>query len=190
MAVCVVVDVRPVTNLSVEDKRQRNVDNQRKWRANNKDKVKAQKRRYYERTYVKKLRDKPYTSEKEHARLRKRLDTLLITDSYLRENVARRMGIAVSEVPDELLALCRPLLQLKRKIKDMRKMDNWISLEDRMPAHQQFFLAVGTSGQMMVLRCDLHQNGDHLIDYVFMHPDLTHQVKGVTHWMPLPEPPK
>lgn len=67
---------------------------------------------------------------------------------------------------------------------------NWISVKDRVPEHNQFFLGTGTSGQMEVLRCDLHQNGEKVFDYVFMTPSLKHQVKGITHWMPLPEPPK
>jgi len=62
--------------------------------------------------------------------------------------------------------------------------NEWISVKDRLPEHNQFVLCVGTSKNMAVLRCDLDMN-----NYVFMFPDLKHQVKGVTHWMPLPEPP-
>lgn len=65
----------------------------------------------------------------------------------------------------------------------------WISVNDKLPEHNQFFLGVSKSGNMTVLRCDLHINNKP-IDYVFMSPDLTHQVKDITHWMPLPELPK
>jgi hypothetical protein len=104
-------------SLTDEEKRIRNVENQRRWRKQNPEKIKAHKRRYHERTYVKKLTDKPYDNEKEHRRLRKRLDALFIVDGYLKENIARRMKINVSEVPDEILEACRALLQLKREIR-------------------------------------------------------------------------
>lgn len=60
----------------------------------------------------------------------------------------------------------------------------WIKVSDRLPEHGQFVLCIGTSGVMEVLRCDLGLN-----NYVFMNQNLTHQVTGITHWQPLPEPP-
>lgn len=106
--------------LTDEEKRQRNVQNQRNWRARNPEKVKAQKKRYHARTYVKKLGNKPYKDEKEHARIRKRLDAMFIVDGYLKENIARRMKIKVSEVPNEILELCKTLLQIKRVIRNKK----------------------------------------------------------------------
>lgn len=64
-------------------------------------------------------------------------------------------------------------------------MSKWISVKDRLPQHNEFVLCVGTSGIMEVLRCDLGLN-----NYVFMNLNLSHQVIGITHWMPLPAPPK
>lgn len=103
--------------LTDEEKRLRNVENQRRWRKLNPEKVKAQKRRYHERTYVKKIVDKPYEDAKERERLKKRLDMFFIKDSYLKDNIARRMKITAAEVPEEILELCRALLQLKREIR-------------------------------------------------------------------------
>lgn len=192
-----------MTNLTPEQKRQRNVTNQRNWRKNNPEKVKAQKRRYHKRTYIKKLRNKPYTSEKEHARLRKRLDAALITDSYLRENVARRLDMAVSDIPDELLELCRPLLQLKRCLRKKKMKDRWISVEDRLPLHDDFILVYTEKGQAVcifvdskIINSELEKNGvTETVDiekdpYFFCSREsLERVVQGVTHWMPLPESP-
>jgi len=68
--------------------------------------------------------------------------------------------------------------------------NGWISVKDRLPEHNQFVLASDKNGNMMVVRCDINRNGENLIDYVFMMTDLTRQVIGVSHWMPLPEMPK
>lgn len=65
----------------------------------------------------------------------------------------------------------------------------WISVKDGLPEHNQFILASDEAGNMMVVRCDIHRNGNKVIDYVFMMTDLTRQVIGISHWMPLPEPP-
>lgn len=106
--------------LTDEEKRQRNVQNQRNWRKRNPEKLKAQRKRHYAKTYVKKLGNKPYSNEKEHARLRKRLDAMFIVDGYLKENIARRLKITVAEVPDEILDLCRTLLKIKRVIRNKK----------------------------------------------------------------------
>jgi hypothetical protein len=66
---------------------------------------------------------------------------------------------------------------------------HWISIKDGLPKHNQFFLGVSKSGNMVVLRCDLHIYNEP-IDYVFMNPELTHQVRDITHWMPLPRTPE
>ena len=68
-------------------------------------------------------------------------------------------------------------------------MSEWISVKDKIPEHNQFVLGCSKGGNMIVARCDLHINGQHLLDYVFMSTNLTHQITGITHWMPLPEPP-
>ncbi len=67
--------------------------------------------------------------------------------------------------------------------------DRWISVKDDLPEHNQFILASDKKGSMMVVRCDIHQNGDIFIDYVFMMTDLKRQVIEISHWMPLPAPP-
>lgn len=56
----------------------------------------------------------------------------------------------------------------------------WISIKDRFPDHNQFVLGAGRNETIELLRCDSHTN------YVFMSVDLTHQITGITHWIPIP----
>ena len=69
-------------------------------------------------------------------------------------------------------------------------MSEWISVKEKLPDHLQIVLAINLNDTMAVVRCDHHVNGSKLIDYVFMWPDLRFQFMNITHWMPLPEPPK
>ena len=63
--------------------------------------------------------------------------------------------------------------------------NEWISVKDCLPEHNQFVLVIIPCEIMAVARCDIS-----LGNYVFMSLDLRHQIPKVTHWMTLPEPPK
>lgn len=64
-------------------------------------------------------------------------------------------------------------------------MSEWISVNEKLPEHGQFVLVFVREGIMTVVRADVSK-----CNYIFMTQDLRHQVFKVTHWMPLPEPPK
>lgn len=91
----------------------------RKWKKENPEKVKAQKRRSYLKNNPEK--PKPYNNKKEHQMLRKRLDIATCHESYLRDNLSRRFGMPSNEIPDEVVKLYKPLLKIKRFIKDKKK---------------------------------------------------------------------
>ena len=62
----------------------------------------------------------------------------------------------------------------------------WISVEDRLPEHCMYVLCCGARGGMFVGNVSTVK---HLDDKVkaFQHGG---QERYITHWMPLPEPPK
>lgn len=65
-------------------------------------------------------------------------------------------------------------------------MNDWISVKDRLPNNDEIVLAHCHQIQTpAVLRFQHDKN-----DYLWMWPNLIGQVLNVTHWMPLPEPPK
>lgn len=65
-------------------------------------------------------------------------------------------------------------------------MNEWISVKDKFPEHDDIVLAhcrgIKTPA---VLKFHCNEN-----DYLWMWPNLIGQVLGISHWMPLPEPPK
>lgn len=61
----------------------------------------------------------------------------------------------------------------------------WISVKDKLPSKNEYVLAFD-GNNMCVCWTDI---GSH--DYLFMFGmNSRSQFKNVTHWMPLPEPPK
>lgn len=164
--------------MTPDEKKARNRDNQKRWRANNPEKVRAQKRRYHERTYV--HRPKPHENERDWQMFRKRLDVLLVGDSYLRENVARRMKCKPSEVPDEILEVCRPLLNLKRAMREI-KADKWVDLMVEKP--RQGIEVIITDG-INVVAAFVRE------DFFECSYPSSKELGKVTHWRYLPRPPK
>jgi len=64
-------------------------------------------------------------------------------------------------------------------------MNNWIKVTDRLPEYSGFYLVAYTSSSQYVTKAyflDL-ENG-------FKHIRTKNDFKTVTHWQPLPEPPK
>lgn len=56
----------------------------------------------------------------------------------------------------------------------------WISVDERLPDMGEYVLAVSPhSHELLIVRRNRHGYVDYKIDY--------HEI---THWMPLPEPPK
>jgi len=108
-----------MTELTIQEKRKLY---RQQWRKNNPEKLKAQKQRYYAKHYEKKIPFKPYENDVEQNRLKKRLDAAFLADSYLRENIARRLKMKTEDVPNEFIEVSRPLLQIKRKIREINTM--------------------------------------------------------------------
>lgn len=61
---------------------------------------------------------------------------------------------------------------------------DWISVKDRLPENKQIVLVINNLGEIAVCRADISWN------FIFMLNDTNLQIKNVTHWMDLPEPPK
>lgn len=59
--------------------------------------------------------------------------------------------------------------------------DQWIKVEDRLPKQATFVIAYKENGLVL----GLYFNADH--EFKYGEQDQTNQV---THWMPLPQPPK
>lgn len=65
----------------------------------------------------------------------------------------------------------------------------WISVKDVLPSHDQLVLAVPKNINCpAVLRFQEGSGSGN--GYLFMWPDLKGQVLNISHWMPLPQPPK
>lgn len=76
------------------------------------------------------------------------------------------------------------LLFLNAAIKKNMKSDKWISVEDSLPGKNEFFLGICQPGLIDIFKCEEVEN-----NYVFMRTDCRNPVKGITHWMELPESP-
>lgn len=57
----------------------------------------------------------------------------------------------------------------------------WIKVTDRVPGTMQFVLAYTSSGPRF---CRFQINGG------FVDPHTFYSYSGITHWMPMPAPPK
>jgi Protein of unknown function (DUF551) len=64
-------------------------------------------------------------------------------------------------------------------------MNGWIKCSDRLPDNKDIVLVINKYGEMAV--CRTNKNS---LDYIFMLNDTSHQIKDITHWMPLPAPPE
>ena len=81
---------------------------------------------------------------------------------------------AIEELTEDNAALNGTVANLLEQIKDLAS-PRWIPVTERMPEED---VAVLTWGKQAVVLIDWHRNGKWFV------------TDGVTHWMPLPEPPK
>ena len=72
----------------------------------------------------------------------------------------------------------------------------WISVKDRLPSEHQRIDTFGVDGARLV-DCEFYDGCFWDLEQSFDTDDCgygcsfyTHLLEGVTHWMPLPEPPK
>lgn len=95
------------------------------------------------------------------------------------------MGFAVAYIPcvwcpykesGERCGMCE--LEFRRK--------EWISVEERLPEVDTNVLVITANGSFKVARCNLYKNGT----LVLWATNDGLGERAITHWMPLPEPPK
>lgn len=76
-----------------------------------------------------------------------------------------------------------------RHIRDMIKHTTWISVKDRLPLDKEKIIFKGNFPLICKGMFEKSENG-----YEFLHVNeeakKLYHIYGVTHWMPLPEPPK
>ena len=62
----------------------------------------------------------------------------------------------------------------------------WISVEERLPEDQRSVLTVNGHGEIRIMGL-WSKRGD---EWTWVHNDRMMHYNDITHWMPLPEPPK
>jgi hypothetical protein len=67
-----------------------------------------------------------------------------------------------------------------------RKQSEWISVYERLPEVDKNVLVITVHGSFKVARCNIYKNGTEVI---WATNDGLGE-RAITHWMPLPEPPK
>ena len=63
----------------------------------------------------------------------------------------------------------------------------WISVNEWLPENQQLVLVLNQENEMAVCKLKIYHEDQ---QYIFMLHNTSLQIKNVTHWMPLPDPPK
>ena len=63
-------------------------------------------------------------------------------------------------------------------------MNNWISVKDRLPDEKQEILTINSEEKMEVCFYEKEWEG------IFQQCDGLIKIFNITHWQPLPEPPK
>ena len=86
-------------------------------------------------------------------------------------------GIPVPD-PEALAIAWRE--NITKAIEELSKQSEWISVDDRMPNREGTYLVYTWKGHILMCNC---------FDY-FLNGKLRFDNYTVTHWMPLPEPPK
>ena len=113
-----------------------------------------------------------------------------ITPPYGYENLADFMisnGVTVQEnveISDELLKqLKNAPITICKEEPSIELVQEWISVDDRLPEDGDIVLCYMEFGEQRIARWDESENcwAGQLIDY---------HKEQVTHWMPLPQPPK
>ena len=64
-------------------------------------------------------------------------------------------------------------------------MTNWISVKDKLPDEKMIILVINKEKEMAVCEININEN-----NYIFMLFNTSLQIKHVTHWTPLPDPPE
>ena len=62
----------------------------------------------------------------------------------------------------------------------------WISVKDRLPEADKYVLVITDSGSVKTARCNFYKNGT---EVCWATNDGLGE-RAITHWMPLPQPPK
>ena len=62
----------------------------------------------------------------------------------------------------------------------------WISVKDRLPEADKYVLVITAGGSFKTARCNFYKNGT---EVCWATNDGLGE-KAITHWMPLPQPPK
>ena len=62
----------------------------------------------------------------------------------------------------------------------------WISVKDRLPEADKYVLVITAGGLFKTARCNFYKNGT---EVCWATNDGLGE-KAITHWMPLPQPPK
>lgn len=108
-----------------------------------------------------------------------------MADSYIKDNLARRLGMKKSEIPQELIDLSKPLLDIKRHLREVKKMNPWINVKDKLPDHESIVLC-SKGGTPRVSLFHLSPGS-----YLFLDIDcMSKQFIGITHWMMIPDAPE
>lgn len=68
----------------------------------------------------------------------------------------------------------------------LRERNEWISVEERLPEADTNVLVITANASFKVARCNIYHNGTLVL---WMTNDGLGE-RAITHWMPLPEPPK
>lgn len=81
---------------------------------------------------------------------------------------------------------CSSIKQAEKMTAKGYHMQEWISVDDRLPKVDTDVLVITANGSFKVARCNIYHNGTLVL---WMTNDGLGE-KAITHWMPLPEPPK
>lgn len=103
------------------------------------------------------------------------------------ENIS--YGVALGDEHPVKCFYCREIMSVCRVIcVGCSQRYQWIPVKDQLPEHEQLVLAVPKDvASPAVLRFQAGSGSGN--GYLFMWPDLKAQVRDISHWMPLPEPP-
>jgi hypothetical protein len=90
----------------------------------------------------------------------------------------------INEEPDNYLNTRRTTLQMALAyLQEYFDRHSWIPVSERLPDHEDAVLCFIKNGQQDILQFDKFEN-------LWVGMQWTYKRHAVTHWMPLPEPPK
>ena len=79
-------------------------------------------------------------------------------------------------------------IELKKEIERLKAEREWISVEDRLPEFGEEYNCVQVLDDVGNPVTSITEY--YAIEKIFCYPGTDIEQKGITHWMPLPEPPK